>query len=62
MGQINKEWHTKNKMPKNASDDQRIDWHLAHSKNCSCRGIPEGVVSLMKEKGISLPIINHINE
>jgi len=34
---INKEWHLKNKMPKNPSHDQRMKWHIEHGKNCNCR-------------------------
>lgn len=36
---LNKEWHQKNRMPKNPTQDQRIEWHLEHEKNCSCRPI-----------------------
>ncbi len=49
---INKAWHQKNKMPKNANITQRIKWHLAHIKNCKCRGIPEKLILEMKNKGI----------
>lgn len=38
---INKEWHTKNRMPKNPTQEQRIQWHLEHQKHCQCRPIPE---------------------
>ncbi len=38
---INKAWHEKNKMPKNATLDQRIAWHTEHHKHCLCRDIPE---------------------
>jgi hypothetical protein len=38
---INKAWHDKNKMPKNATLDQRIAWHTEHHKHCQCRDIPE---------------------
>jgi len=37
MGTINKEWHLANKMPKNASFEQRVEWHREHLKHCSCR-------------------------
>jgi hypothetical protein len=37
MGTINKEWHLKNKMPKNPSEEERLEWHIDHSKNCTCR-------------------------
>jgi len=29
---INKEWQLKNKMPKNPTFEERINWHIAHSK------------------------------
>ena len=47
---INKAWHLKNKMPKNASVDQRIAWHLDHSKNCNCRGIPLKLLAEIKKE------------
>lgn len=34
---INKEWHLKNKMPKNPTQSQRMKWHIEHNKNCECR-------------------------
>jgi hypothetical protein len=50
---INKEWHLKNKMPKNAKFEERVKWHLAHQKNCNCRPIPEKLLSEMKSKNIN---------
>ncbi len=37
MGKINKEWHLANKMPRNATFEQRVEWHREHLKHCSCR-------------------------
>ena len=37
MGKINREWHLANKMPKNASFEQRVEWHRAHLEHCACR-------------------------
>jgi len=31
----NKDWHEKHKMPKNATFEQRVAWHLEHIKNCA---------------------------
>jgi hypothetical protein len=47
---INKEWHLKNKMPKNAKFEERVKWHLAHQKNCNCRPIPDKLLSEMKSR------------
>jgi hypothetical protein len=51
-GKINKEWHEKNRMPKNPSMEERIKWHLAHAKNCSCRKIEGKLAEEMKKRGI----------
>lgn len=49
---INKKWHEKHVMPKKATFEQRVKWHLAHQKNCSCRPIPQKFLMHMKDKGI----------
>jgi hypothetical protein len=51
---INKEWHEKNKMPKNAKFEERVKWHLAHQNNCNCRPIPEKLLEEMKNKKVNL--------
>lgn len=48
----NREWHSKNKMPANATFEQRVKWHLAHVKNCQCRPIPAKLLEEMKQKGL----------
>lgn len=49
---INAEWHGKNKMPKNPTLDQRVEWHAAHAKHCTCR-LPEGkILEEMKRRGL----------
>jgi len=48
MQKINKEWHLKNKIPKNPSLEQRIKWHKAHVKHCVCRPIPEKLMEIIK--------------
>jgi hypothetical protein len=47
---INREWHLKNKMPKNAAFEQRVKWHLAHEAHCDCRPIPEKLLEEMKKR------------
>ncbi len=47
---INKEWHLKNRMPKNPSLDERINWHLEHSKNCRCREMPDNIKKEIKKR------------
>ncbi len=40
---INKEWHLANKMPINPTKEERLNWHLKHSKKCNCREMPESI-------------------
>jgi hypothetical protein len=53
---INAAWHKANRMPKNPTIEQRIQWHLEHLKNCHCRtDIPEGLKQEMKKRKITIP-------
>ena len=45
---INKEWHAANRMPKHATTEQRIAWHLAHAEHCGCRPIPETLKAIIE--------------
>ncbi|MER3374673.1 MAG: hypothetical protein RIM83_08570 [Allomuricauda sp.] len=49
---LNKDWHTANKMPKNPTIDERIEWHLEHQKNCGCRDIPEKLKLEIDKRGL----------
>jgi len=40
---INRDWHEKNKMPKNPKLEDKIKWHIEHHKNCTCRQIPNNI-------------------
>ena len=44
---LNREWHEANRMPLNATLDQRITWHLAHAQRCACRPIPAKLAAQM---------------
>lgn len=48
----NKTWHEKNRMPRNATFEERVHWHLEHQKQCSCRPIPEKLRSEMEKRGL----------
>ncbi len=41
MKKLNREWHLKNMMPKNPTHDQRMRWHVEHSKHCKCHPLSE---------------------
>ena len=53
---LNKEWHLAHPMPKNPSLQERVDWHIEHIKNCSCREIPRKLKEEMKKLKIKIPV------
>jgi len=44
---INREWHQKNKMPKNSSEEVRAKWHKDHLLNCNCYPLTENIKKLI---------------
>ena len=54
MTKINKEWHEKNRMPKNPTIDDRIKWHVAHIKNCQCRPLEGKILDEIEKRGIKI--------
>jgi len=47
---MNKDWHAKNSMPKNATMEQRLRWHKEHAPACGCRPIPKFARSDREER------------
>lgn len=50
---LNAEWHRRNVMPKNATTEQRIAWHVEHAKYCGCRPIPPKLKQLIRQVAAS---------
>ena len=49
-----KEWHKKNKMPKNPSLEDRIKWNVEHVKNCGCRSISKKILDEIKKRKLKI--------
>lgn len=47
---LNAPWHEKHPMPKNATLEQRIKWHVAHAEKCGCRDIPATIKTAIAER------------
>jgi hypothetical protein len=54
MSQLNREWHLSNRMPRNASLDERIAWHVEHAQNCTCREMPPKIAAEIARLGSSV--------
>lgn len=60
---LNKEWHQNNRMPKNATLEQKIAWHIEHSINCGCRKMPTKIAELIqKESNVPLLLLPNTKE
>jgi hypothetical protein len=49
---LNGAWHKQHRMPKNATLENRIEWHLEHKENCGCGDIPIKIKEEMNKRGI----------
>jgi hypothetical protein len=47
---INRKWHEKHRMPKNPTVEQRLQWHIEHSKHCDCRPLSKKLVSELRKR------------
>ncbi|WP_170941599.1 hypothetical protein [Cellvibrio mixtus] len=50
MKKLNAEWHRNNKMPTNPTLEQKLEWHLAHTKYCACRPMTQSLIDEMKKR------------
>jgi hypothetical protein len=48
MPMPNAAWHERYPMPRNASLDQRVQWHIQHAKACGCREMPQTIVTELR--------------
>lgn len=56
MAGINRDWHSTHRMPRNATEDERIAWHLEHARMCGCRPIGGRLAEVMTARGIEIPV------
>jgi len=55
MEKLNATWHLKHPMPRNASLEQRVKWHIGHAKACGCREVPKTILAEFKTRRIAVP-------
>ena len=59
MSKLNREWHELNRMPPNATDAQRADWHFRHAQACGCRALTASIEALLRKHGYEVPVKVH---
>jgi hypothetical protein len=57
---INKKWHLAHPMPRSPSLEQRLEWHVKHAANCTCREIPEGIRKELDARGLIEPTLRSL--
>jgi hypothetical protein len=53
---INREWHLEHRMPRNATLEQRLEWHRSHAANCNCREMPASIRKELEARGLIEPM------
>jgi hypothetical protein len=54
-GRINEQWHREHVLGSHAPMDRRVEWHLAHARECACRPIPASVRAELERRGLEPP-------
>lgn len=57
---VNREWHLQHKLPRSATLEERLNWHLLHEANCGCRKMPESIRRELDARGMSAPTPNSL--
>jgi hypothetical protein len=52
---INREWHLEHRLPRTASREERLEWHLGHAVNCGCREMPPTIRQELERRGLLAP-------
>ena len=50
MKKTSAQWHERNAMPRKATLEERIKWHLEHTKECGCRPMPTKMADEIKRR------------
>ena len=52
---LNREWHLAHRLPRNASLEERLNWHMLHAENCQCREMPDTIRRELEARGWTSP-------
>ncbi|RYE43910.1 MAG: hypothetical protein EOP21_07430 [Hyphomicrobiales bacterium] len=57
---INRQWHEAHKLPRNASMEERLNWHVMHAENCGCREMPDSIRRELEARGWTGPSVRSL--
>lgn len=55
MAKLNREWHATHKLPRNATLEERLNWHVLHAEHCRCREMPDAIRRELEARGWTDP-------
>lgn len=57
---LNREWHLTHKLPRSASHEERLNWHVLHAENCQCREMPDAIRRELEARGWTVPTVRSL--
>jgi len=57
---LNRQWHEAHKLPRNASLEERLNWHVLHAENCGCRAMPDSIRRELEARGWTVPSVRSL--
>lgn len=60
MAELNREWHLTHKLGRNATLEQRLEWHALHAANCRCREMPASIRRELEARGWTDPTLRSL--
>jgi hypothetical protein len=45
---MDKEWHAKHPLARDADQEVRLRWHRLHAAACGCRDVPPAIRSMLR--------------
>ncbi|SMH38340.1 hypothetical protein [Mesorhizobium australicum] len=52
---MNREWHEAHPLPRNATFEERLEWHRQHREQCGCRESPANILKELEKRGLLGP-------
>jgi hypothetical protein len=47
---LNRTWHEKHRLGRDASLDTRVAWHREHARVCGCRKMPQSIAAEIRRR------------
>ena len=52
---LNRQWHSDHRLARDATLEERLDWHREHAEHCGCREMPASIRQELEARGWTSP-------